>query len=171
MKVLDRYIAGTEVISIAQAANFLADRLNSGGERDVLYRRYFRAVERARKSGAFGESNPNRRIRAGDFFVWAQNKYALDCSDNISQVSVSVEIKVTGVDAHTSVGEDATVHSLPSSPKNREREAFRRLHEAELTRRKLLQAEQRIKVLENEKAERSANARANGSLGGRPKER
>ena len=199
MKEKDQYIAGAEAISIAQAANLLADSIKSKGERDVRYRRYFRAVERAREDNAFGEPNPNKRIQAGRFFLWAQNKYALECSDYISQVSVSAVIEVEGIGANADTGTPATPYFVPSKlgmseqdllermrsekdqsrqeifgalfedRENWKREANRLFSELERTRNRLRELEGCVKFQSDVKAERSAAARANGLLGGRPK--
>ena len=171
MRLADKYISGTDIITVAQAANLLADKLELNATRVVRYRRVYRAIERAISDGHLKCLKHQKTINAGAFFVWAKEKFGWDSAYYIKKLSVSVSVNVTGVSARGIIGNDVTAHSLPSNPRAREKETLHQLHQAELNKRELERLRGKLETIEKQKAERSQRAREAGGQGGRGKAR
>ena len=169
MRQADKYLTGADVITAAQGANLLASKISSKEARDVRYRRYYAAIDRAIKAGRLKALNRQKSINAGTFFVWAKEKYGWDCSYYAKKVKTSAYVSVKGVAALGAAGADATAHSLPTDPRAKEREILRYLHFAELNERELKRLRGELEAISQQKAERSQRAREAGSQGGRGK--
>ena len=171
MRPPDNYITGANIITVAQGANLLADKVVSKVPRNIRYRRFYNSLNRATSTGLLKTLSNRKNIDAGEFFVWARAKYGWDCSYYIKKIRVSVSVTVTGVSAFGTAGIDATANSLPSNRRAAEKEAFRRMHEAELNERELVRLRKKLETIEKQRAERSKRAREAGSQGGRGKAR
>lgn len=156
----DEYKIGDTTISVASAANFIADQLCPGKGRKAQYQTVYTRIKYAQSIGRL----PNKRsLNSLDFFTWAVEQSDWETLKQVSQLSYSARVEVTGVRITAEVGRTSAA-PLPDNLTELQDFAASLVQRYEEQEQAMKQLKAENKDLRAEKARKSALARQYGSL-------
>ena len=101
VKRRDAYRVGDSTITIAAAANFIADNVSSNKSRKAAYENAYGIIVYAREAGHLP---PEAAMDASAFFSWAVERKDWAALKGIPGLSFSARVLVEGLGATTKVG-------------------------------------------------------------------
>ena len=167
MKKAETYKIGDPFITHPAAANFIADHLTNGKDRELVYHRAAGRIRAARKKGILSRSGPMKAI---DFFSWAVQEKDWAWLANISGLPFSVQVNLeAGLQASAGVGRDVASVDIKTSKKALQDQVAALAFDLQQTKRRLEECIQERDALMKKEQGRSETAVKNGRLGGRKK--
>jgi len=164
----DEYRIGDPTITVAAAANFIADSLFPARERRAVYRRIHDRIGNAQSNGTL----PKYPAMPADvFFGWAVKQKGLSKLFEIPGISISVSVDLVGLAAEAQVGKD--VSGVPTSIDVNELTAahIQTVQRLEAAEREIAVLKGPIAAKQQKKDALSAAQSENGKKGGRGNEK
>ena len=160
------YQIGDPTITIAAAANFVADHAPAGTDWDAAYNSAYSGIKYARSIGNLPKT---RGMDSMEFFTWAVERDSWHYLKHIEGLSYSVNVMVTGVEMSAQIGIGTSAVPLPDDVTDLKDLVVKLTQENEQIRRQAAKDQQKLSKLQNTADQRSATAADNGRLGGRGK--
>ena len=162
----DEFRIGDPMITIAAAANFIADHAPAGTDRDTAYNSAYSDIAYAR---SIGKLQNTRAMDSTEFFTWAVARNGWQYLKGIQGLSYSVNVMVTGVEMTTQIGDGPSAIPLPEDVSELKALVINLTQQHEQSQRQNVRNVQELDLYRDAAAQRSAIASDNGRLGGRRK--
>ena len=160
------YQIGDPTITIAAAANFIADHAPAGTDWDAAYNSAYSGIKYARSIGKLPKT---RGMNSLEFFTWAVGRDCWSYLKDIEGLSYSVNVMAAGVEAASQIGDGTVAVPIPYRYNDLSEAVVNLTRENEQIRRQAAKDQQKLSKLQNTADQRSATAADNGRQGGRGK--
>ncbi len=160
------YQIGDPTITIAAAANFVADHAPAGTDWDAAYNSAYSDIKYARSIGKLPKT---RGMDSMEFFTWAVERDGWHYLKHIEGLSYSVNVMVTGVEMSAQIGIGTSAVPLPDDITDLKNLVVKLTQENDQNHRQAAKDLEELINYRDAKAHRSATAADNGRLGGRGK--
>lgn len=160
------YQIGDPTITIAAAANFIADNAPAGTDWDAAYNSAYSGIKYARSIGKLPKT---RGMDSMEFFTWAVERDGWHYLKHIEGLNYSVNVMVTGIEMSAQIGVGTSAVPLPDDITDLKDLVVKLTQENEQNQRQTAKDLQELSNFRNTAAQRSATAADNGRLGGRGK--
>jgi hypothetical protein len=162
----DVYQIGDPTITIAAAANFIADNAPAGTDWDTAYNSAYSGIKYARFIGNLPKT---RGMDSMEFFTWAVVRDGWHYLKHIEGLSYSVNVMVAGVEATSQIGDGTVVVPISYSYIDLREAVVNLTREKEQSQRQTAKDLEEFSNFRDIAAKRSATAADNGRQGGRGK--
>jgi hypothetical protein len=159
----DIFRIGETTITVAAAANFIADHVPRLKARKSVYENAFNIINYARNVGHLPR---DPAMNAKVFFSWAVDREGWETLKNVPGLEFSVSVSVTGVEGSGSIGVPSGV-GIPDDEESLKARVRQLTLENDVLRRELTAAQAELMASKERSAQRSAQAKEHGRRGGR----